>query len=245
MSVIYPARRAPASALEPRPRPMRYESLMASKRAAIFDMDRTLVRTNTGLRYVRWRVRQKKLSLYHLAHALLWSALYALGAVPIRAVSRLAASTLVGEDERPFALECEAWVRASVVPLVTTAARAELERMRAEGYVLAVLSGSSIYTVEPLARSLGIPHALATRLAVEGGRFTGDVLSPLAFGEGKVELAERWAEEQGVDLTASVFYSDSISDLPMLERVGEARVVNPDLRLRWAAFRRKWRVDRW
>ena len=95
----------------------------------------------------------------------------------------------------------------------------------------------------------GAAHADAfrcgTRLVVEGGRFTGEVVSPLAFGHGKVTLAEAWAREHGVDLAQSVFYSDSISDLPMLERVGRARVINPDPRLRWTARRRRWPIEHW
>lgn len=218
---------------------------MPPVRAALFDMDKTLVRANTGIRYARWRVRKKQMRSRELAKVLGWSLQYTLGVVDAEAVSRFAARTLTGIEERSFAAECLGWFHDDVLPLVAPDAREEVERMRREGYVLAILSGSSPYATEPLAKELGIPHVLCTRLAVSEGRFTGEVVAPLAFGRGKVVLAERWAREHGVDLDASVFYSDSISDLPMLERVGEARVINPDPRLRWEARRRGWRVDRW
>lgn len=218
---------------------------MPSARAAIFDMDKTLVRANTGIRYAQWRVREKKMKARELARVLGWSVQYTLGVVDAEAVSRFAARTLTGIDEQAFAEECLGWFRADVLPLVAERARAEVEKKRREGFVLAILSGSSPYAAEPLGRELDIPHVLCTRLAVSEGRFTGDVVLPLAFGRGKVELANAWAKDHDVDLGKSVFYSDSISDLPMLEHVGEARVINPDPRLSWQARRRGWPIEKW
>ncbi len=218
---------------------------MTTVRAAFFDMDKTLVRANTGVLYARWRVRQKRMPARELARVLSWSLQYTMGVVDAEAVSRFAARTLTGVDESVFAEECLQWFRDDVLPRVAERARAEVEAKKREGYVLAILSGSSPYAAEPLATELGIPHVLCTRLEVQGGRFTGEVLAPLAFGEGKVTLASAWARTHGVDLRKSVFYTDSISDLPMLEEVGDARIVNPDPRLRWTARRRGWPIERW
>jgi phosphoserine phosphatase len=79
----------------------------------------------------------------------------------------------------------------------------------------------------------------------EGGRFTGVYVRPACYGAGKVTRAESFAVEHGIDLRQSYFYSDSYSDLPMLERVGQPRVVNPDPRLRRAAQRRGWSAESW
>lgn len=67
---------------------------------------------------------------------------------------------------------------------------------------------------------------------------TGELESPACFGEGKAVWAERFAAEHGVDLDRSYFYTDSLSDLPLLERVGHPVAVNPDPRLRRLALRR-------
>jgi hypothetical protein len=69
------------------------------------------------------------------------------------------------------------------------------------------------------------------------GASPGEVETPFCFGAGKVAVAEAWAARHDVDLDTSAFFTDSISDLPMLERVGEPVVVNPDLRLGWEARR--------
>jgi phosphoserine phosphatase len=72
---------------------------------------------------------------------------------------------------------------------------------------------------------------------------TGQVVPPVCYGTGKVVWAERFAEEHGVDLSASYFYTDSITDLPLLERVAHPVAVNPDPRLRRLAQKRGWPVE--
>jgi putative phosphoserine phosphatase/1-acylglycerol-3-phosphate O-acyltransferase len=121
---------------------------------------------------------------------------------------------------------------------------ATVEAHRRVGHVIAVLTSATRYLAEPLAADLGIEHVIVTQLVVDGGRFTGEVVRPICYGPGKIYWAERFATAHGVDLGRSWFYTDSITDLPVLERVGHPRVVNPDPRLRRAAQRRGWPVVR-
>jgi HAD superfamily hydrolase (TIGR01490 family) len=214
-------------------------------RAAFFDLDKTLVRVNTGPLYVRWRMRQRQMGLGDLVRVSWWSLQYTLGVLDAEAVSRAAAATLEGIDEATFRAECEAWVRAEVMPHVSAEARAALARRRAEGYECALLTSTSPYVAEPVAEALEVAHVLCSRVEVRDGRFTGRVLPPLCYGPGKVERARRWAEAHGADLSRSVFYTDSVTDLPMLEAVGEPRVINPDPRLERVARRRGWAVESW
>ena len=96
----------------------------------------------------------------------------------------------------------------------------------------------------PLAASLGIEHVLCTTLGVDSaGLFTGD--ASLCYGETKLARATAWASEHGIDLARSSFYTDSVSDLPVLNAVGEPRVVNPDPRLRLRAALQGWPIDIW
>src|SRR5207253_10099589 len=103
---------------------------------------------------------------------------------------------------------------------------------RRAGHLLVILTSATRYLAEPVAADLGIEHLLVTQLLVRDGRFTGEAVRPVCYGEGKIYWAERFATAQGVDLGRSYFYTDSITDLPVLERVGEPRIVNPDPRLR-------------
>jgi HAD superfamily hydrolase (TIGR01490 family) len=106
-----------------------------------------------------------------------------------------------------------------------------------------VVSASPIELVGRIAAALGLEGAVATRSELdEEGRYTGRLMGELCYSHGKVIEIEKLAAERGYDLTASVAYSDSISDLPMLERVGTAIAVNPDRDLRALAHERGWRI---
>jgi HAD superfamily hydrolase (TIGR01490 family) len=219
--------------------------MAALKRAAFFDLDRTLVRVNTGPLYVRWRMRQRRMGFSDLLRVSFWSVQYTLGVIDADAVSRAAAATLAGIDEASYRRECADWVEADVLKHITTAAREELARRRDEGFLCALLTGTSPYVADPVAAHLGVEHVLCSRMAVREGRFTGGLEPPLCYGEGKLIRASAWANRAGVDLARSVFYTDSVSDVPMLEAVGEPRVINPDPRLFALARRRGWPVARW
>ena len=108
--------------------------------------------------------------------------------------------------------------------------------------MVAILTSATRYLAAPLAADLGIEHILVTQLVVRDGRFTGEAVRPVCYGDGKMYWAERFAAAEGLELDQSYFYTDSITDLPVLERVGEPRVVNPDPRLRRLAVRRGWPV---
>jgi phosphoserine phosphatase len=93
---------------------------------------------------------------------------------------------------------------------------------------------------------LGLDACVCNRFEVDAqGRYTGRAHEPLCFGPGKVVLAERYAAGCGVPLAACTFYSDSHSDLPMLEAVGSPVVVDPDPRLRRLARQRGWPIEDW
>ena len=96
--------------------------------------------------------------------------------------------------------------------------------------------------VRPLAARLGIQHMLYTRLEVEDGRFTGRMIEPICFEEGKIYWLQQFIDEQGVDLAKSWFYTDSITDRPLLDLVGHPVAVNPDPLLYREALRRAWPV---
>ena len=113
---------------------------------------------------------------------------------------------------------------------------------QAQGHVVAIVSGATKFVVRPLAARLGIKHILYTRLEVEDGRFTGRVIEPICFEEGKIYWLQQLIDEQRIDLAKSWFYTDSITDLPLLDLVGHPVAMNPDPRLYREAARRRWPV---
>jgi HAD superfamily hydrolase (TIGR01490 family) len=219
---------------------------MPNTRAALFDMDRTLLRCETASLYVRHQWQLGEATWRDMAQALLWVGQYTLGVLNAPKAAAEALKQLRGTPEILLSARCEDWFRLRVEPHITDEGRLAVGRHRAAGDICAIVTGASSYASRPLARLLGIDHLVSTELEVDAeGRFTGAPLPPLCYGEGKVERTERLAQKLGFRVEEATFYSDSISDLPLLLRVAEPVCVNPDPRLRREATRRRWRIERW
>ena len=99
-------------------------------------------------------------------------------------------------------------------------AQAELDRMKAEDAIASSCLPPPIEIVQELADKLGLEGAVGTRSEIKNGKYTGKLAGPFCYGEGKVLAIEQLAKERGYDLAKSVVYSDSISDLPFMQAVG-------------------------
>jgi len=212
--------------------------------AALFDIDGTLLARNTAPLYMNHLRRSGQARRRDLARTLYYLFWYKLGLLDVRSALEVSMAFVRGKDETAMVADCIGWYRDAVRPYVFPAMAAQVAAHREAGHVLAILTSATRYLAEPLGADLGIEHHLVTQLIVREGRFTGEVVQPVCYGRGKVYWAERFAAEHGVDLTASFFYTDSITDLPLLDRVGHPRVVHPDPRLRRLAQRRGWQVLR-
>ncbi|HKA28542.1 MAG TPA: HAD family hydrolase [Candidatus Binatia bacterium] len=212
--------------------------------AALFDIDGTLLARNTAPLYMNHLRRTGQARRRDLARTLYYLFWYKLGLLDVRSALEVSMAFVRGKDEAAMVADCIGWYRDAVRPYVFPAMAAQVAAHREAGHVLAILTSATRYLAEPLGADLGIEHHLVTQLIVREGRFTGEVVQPVCYGRGKVYWAERFAAEHGVDLTASFFYTDSITDLPLLDRVGHPRVVHPDPRLRRLAQRRGWQVLR-
>jgi HAD superfamily hydrolase (TIGR01490 family) len=128
-----------------------------------------------------------------------------------------------------------------VTPLVFAEAADLIAGHKLCGRDVVVVSASGQELVAPIARALGATHAMATRMVVEDGKYTGEIAF-YCYGEGKVQAIRELAAREGYALEHCYAYSDSITDLPMLEAVGHPSVVNPDRALRKEAIARGWPV---
>lgn len=128
-----------------------------------------------------------------------------------------------------------------VDPLVFAEAANLIADHRLCGRDVVVVSASGEEIVGPIARELGATHSMATRMVVEDGKYTGEV-GFYCYGEGKVQAIEELAAREGYALEHCYAYSDSVTDLPMLQAVGHPSVVNPDRGLRKEALAREWPV---
>lgn len=212
--------------------------------AALFDVDGTLIARNSAPLYMRHLRRTGQARRRDVARTLYFLLRYKFGLLDIERALLVSLAWIKGRGEEAVRADCDIWYASTVRQYIVPAMAATVEAHRRAGHVLAVVTSATRYLAGPLAADLGIPHQLVTQLVVEGGRFTGEAVRPVCYGEGKIHWAERFAAREGVDLGRSYFYTDSITDLPLLERVGAPRVVNPDPLLRRTALRRGWPVMR-
>jgi HAD superfamily hydrolase (TIGR01490 family) len=209
---------------------------------AFFDMDKTLIAENSGALFMRYRYEQGQLSGWELASGLAAYLQYKVGILDIRAWTADAMLQFAGESERSLSREAQVWFDQWVAPTIYPEAFELVRHHQEAGHVVVIVSGATKYVVKPLAARLGVKHILYTRLEVERGRFTGRVVEPICFEEGKIYWLQHLVDEQRIDLAKSWFYTDSVTDLPLLELVGHPVVVNPDPRLYRVAARRHWPV---
>lgn len=128
-----------------------------------------------------------------------------------------------------------------VDPIVYQEAVDLIAMHKAAGRDVIIISTSGTDVVEPIGERLGADITIGTQVAVQDGRYTGEILF-YAYGQGKAEAMLALAEEHGYDLADSYAYTDSQTDLPMLELVGHPVAVNPDAELRRIASQRRWPV---
>lgn len=233
----------------PQPRGNPYNEVVTSttptgpRAAAFLDLDRTVIAKSSTLAFVRPLHRAGLLKQRTLLKAAAAQALYrTIGADQIkldRVRDQLVRLAEGWKSDRVRRLVQET-VDEVISPVVYAEALALIDRHRREGREVVIVSISPEEVVRPLAGYLGIENVIATRSEVDDeGRYTGR-LDFYANGSGKAEAVSKLATEWNLDLDRCFAYSDSHSDLPMLEMVGHPVVVNPDRVLKQTAFERGW-----
>lgn len=220
--------------------------MAAPPRIAFFDLDRTLISRNSATLWLRSELANGRLSRLRALHAFTYVVRYSLGLVDIEDAIRRSVTTIAGQNEAEMAGRAVDFYGHFIRPIFRPGGRAALDAHRAAGDRLVLLTSSSNYVAEQVVRDLALDDFLCSRFEVDAdGRYTGRLIEPLCYGRGKVELARRCADINGVGLASCAFYTDSIADLPMLEAVGEPAAVHPDPKLRRVARQRGWPVLDW
>lgn len=212
--------------------------------AALFDVDGTLLARNSAPLYMRHLRRSGQASRRDVAKTLYYLLRYKLGLLDLEGTLGESMRFARGKSEAAVRADAEEWYARDVRRWIYPQMAALVEAHRQAGHLTALITSATRYLAAPLAADLGIPHVLVTQLVVRDGIFTGEPVRPICYGAGKVHWARELAAGHDVDLSASFFYTDSITDLPLLEAVGHPRIVHPDLPLRRVARRRGWPIVR-
>jgi HAD superfamily hydrolase (TIGR01490 family) len=212
--------------------------------AAFFDLDKTIIAGSSTLAFsgpLRDRGLIGRRALLRSGYAQLLLMISGADAVFMERMRSRISALCAGWDVAEVRAVIEQALDEVLPPMIYAEAAALINDHRERGHDVVVVSASGEEMVHPIADAVGAVRASATRMAVANGRYTGEI-EFYCYGEGKAEAARRMAEEHGYRLEHSYAYSDSITDLPLLEVVGHPRAVNPDRTLRRVARARGWPI---
>jgi HAD superfamily hydrolase (TIGR01490 family) len=215
-----------------------------SNQLALFDLDNTLLAGDSDFEWAQFLIEQGVLDreVYEARNQAFYEQ-YKVGTLDIHAFLDFQLKPL---SRHPRA-QLDAWhrefMKCKIRPIMRPKARALLEEH--SGDLCAVITATNSFVTAPVARELGIDNLIATDPEQVNGEFTGAVRGIPCFREGKVARLEAWLASLGTSLGAfetSWFYSDSLNDLPLLERVTHPVAVDPDDTLRAHASSRGWPI---
>ncbi|HEX7044211.1 MAG TPA: HAD family hydrolase [Burkholderiales bacterium] len=210
---------------------------------ALFDLDYTLLAGDSDHAWGEFLVEQGLVDgpAYRATNDR-YFAQYQAGTLDIREFLAFALEPLARLDRATLdALHAE-FLERCIRPMIAPGAPALLEKHRARGDTLVIITSTNRFITAPIARLLGVKHLIATDPEEADGRYTGRVAGTPCFREGKVVRLREWMRAHQATLAGSWCYSDSHNDLPLLELAENPVAVDPDAILRAEAQRRGWPI---
>ncbi|GAA2817124.1 hypothetical protein GCM10010441_47130 [Kitasatospora paracochleata] len=224
------------------PRPRR--PFGAPRTAAFFDLDKTIIAKSSALAFSRPFYQGGLINRRAVLRSAYAQFVFLIGGADHDQMEKmrayLSALTRGWNVEQVREIVAET-LHGMIDPIIYDEAASLIEQHHAAGRDVVIVSSSGSEVVEPIGQLLGADHVIATRLRIEDGCYTGDI-EYYAYSENKAAAILELAEAEGYDLANCYAYSDSSTDLPMLETVGHPSAVNPDRALRKEAVAREWPV---
>ncbi len=212
--------------------------------AAFFDLDKTIIAKSSTFAFSRRFFQEGLINRRAVLKSSYAQFMFLLAGADAEQMDRMRAritAQCAGWDIAQVTAIVEETLHDIVDPLVYAEATKLIASHRERGHDIVVVSASGAEVVQPIAEMIGATHTAATRMVAHDGRYTGEVEFYCA-GENKALAARELAKQHGYELQRCHAYSDSISDLPLLEAVGHPTAVNPDRALRREALQRGWPV---
>jgi HAD superfamily hydrolase (TIGR01490 family) len=213
--------------------------------AAFFDLDKTVIATSSVMALGGTLYRDGLISKRTIVRGLYAQFVYLLVGADENKMDRMREAMLTltrGWDQQHVKELVRETLDEVLSPIIYAEALELIEEHHAAGRKTVIVSSSPAETVEPICEYLGVDDVIATRARIDAnGRYTGE-LEFYAYAGYKADAIRELAVSEGINLAGSYAYSDSITDLPMLELVGHPVAVNPDRELARVAREREWEV---
>jgi HAD superfamily hydrolase (TIGR01490 family) len=212
--------------------------------AAFFDLDKTIIAKSSVLAFGRPFYQGGLINRRAVLRSAYAQFMFALAGADADQIERMRAyltSMCAGWDVAQVREIVSETLHEIIDPIVYDEAVDLIAMHKAAGRDIVIVSTSGEEVVAPVGAMLGADDVVATQMLVEDGRYTGEI-GRYAYGPEKAVAVRQLAAERGYDLAGCYAYSDSVTDVPMLEAVGHPYAVNPDRGLRKAAVERGWPV---
>jgi HAD superfamily hydrolase (TIGR01490 family) len=217
-----------------------------SMKLVLFDLDNTLLAGDSDYAWAQFLIRRGILDgAAHEARNQAFYAQYKAGTLNIHEFLEFQLRVL-GEYPRA---QLDAWHRDYMIedvrPMITDAARQRVRQEQADADLIAIITATNRFVTAPIAAEFGIADLIATEVEEIDGRYTGRGTGIPCFREDKITRLEMWLTARGLrwqDIEHSRFYSDSLNDLPLLQKVHDPIAVDPDPTLRAHALAQGWPV---
>ena len=218
----------------------------SAPRLALFDLDHTLLPIDSDFEWgefttrIGWTDAQEfgRRNAEFFAH-------YQAGTLDVHDYVRFAIDAVRQRGPEAAAQAHAQFMREVVQPAIRPEALALLRQHQSAGDLVVIITATNEFVTGPIAQALGVPDLLAMQLERSAdGWFTGAIAGVPSMRAGKVTRMEQWLAARGLDWGSveSTFYSDSLNDVPLLEKVNQPVATNPDDRLRALALQRGWRI---
>jgi len=213
---------------------------------AFFDLDKTLISENSAKLWLKAQWSSKNIRPTQMLLASYWLAKYHLGFTKLDTVVEKALGLVAGERERDVVLETRDFFESTIKNLYRPGALEAIEEHRSQGHKLSLLTSSFDGLALLVQEDLAFDHCLCTRFQVDlQGLYTGKTIGLPCFGANKIIFAEDLCDSLGIKISECIFYTDSASDIPLMNLVGQPVAVNPDPHLRARANLKRWPIVDW
>ncbi|MDH5425932.1 MAG: HAD-IB family hydrolase [Gammaproteobacteria bacterium] len=210
---------------------------------ALFDLDNTLLAGDSDYLWGRFLVEQKRVDEQEYDREnKRFLELYQQGALDIYEFAEFAFKPLTAIHPETLKTLHQQFMADKILPIITDKARALVKKHKEDGDILIIITATNSFVTAPIAKEFDIDNLIATEPEMINGRYSGKISGTPCFKEGKITRLQEWLLEKHIAFEDCTFYSDSINDLPLLKRVNNPVVVDPDEKLAAYAKENNWPI---
>jgi HAD superfamily hydrolase (TIGR01490 family) len=214
---------------------------MSNRVAAFFDIDGTLLKENTNSYYLKTLYKDKKIGILVIIKGLIFQILYKANHLTLEQMSHFSINFMKGWDKFETEQYAKRLFDSDLKGKLSEKMINEVKTQRDRGNIIVLLTNASDLISKQFQKYLGADYCVGSILESENGKLTGR-FSKICYKENKLKYFEEFVKEHNIDISKSFFYSDSYSDIAVLQAIGDPIIVNPDKKLKRIGMLKGWKI---